>query len=182
MLAFDDLRVGLRLGLQLGGEPGDQRAGSGRSRRPRRSVRAARKRIFTALLLRQRLFEPRRPHGPAVRAETRVGQRRELRGRPVGVLGRQVRGSALLENAHGVGETAFDAGQIAETGRGERSAQRVERRQRLVGARSPAAAGPVRAGRTRAQAGRRTRPARASLAPPAPRSGNRRRSSRTAPD
>ena len=54
--------------------------------------------------------------------------RRELRGRSIGILGRQILGRALPENSHGVRETAFERGQVAETGCGEDSPKCIDLR------------------------------------------------------
>ena len=152
-LAFDDLAVGLRLGLAARGESPAERRALWRFRPPRRRSRAARNRIGTALLIAS-AFSAAAIAGALLSAqEMRVGQRSELPGGSVGVLGREIRGGALLENPRGIGETTLVQRQVAQAGRGPGCA-RERRSLRASGRfRSPPAAGPVPTGQ---------RPARAS--------------------
>ncbi len=66
-----------------------------------------------AVAVRQRLLAGRDRRALLSPQELRMRERRKLCGGPVGLLGRQVRGRALLENSHGVRETTFDVARSA---------------------------------------------------------------------
>ena len=110
MLRVDDLRVGLRLGRMLGGEPLHQRlrlrqiAGSRPARAPPGSGSCPPGCWRAPCPPRRRpRFLPREPAArtPARRTSRRPGRR----------LGRQIGGRALLENLRRVSEPPLDGGQ-----------------------------------------------------------------------
>ena len=111
--SVDDQGIRLRLGLELGAERGRDRAGSrGCTRFDEDPCRQ--EPDLHGLADRQRPLGSGEGGGMLPPQELRVGERGELAGGPVGILGRQVCGGALREDLRGVQEPALVQREIGE--------------------------------------------------------------------